>query len=52
MGAVEEDLSIAFITVRYLLEGHYKIYYRVEGSLIKILRVFDARQNPDRLRNR
>lgn len=51
MGAVEEELSNAFITVRYLLEGHYKIYYRMDGSVVKILRVFDTRQNPDRLRN-
>lgn len=52
MGAVEEELSNAFVTVRYLLEGHYKIYYKVDGPLVKILRVFDTRQNPDLLRNR
>lgn len=52
MGAVEEELSNAFITVRYLLEGHYKIYYKIDGSLVKILRVFDSRQSPALLRNR
>lgn len=52
MGAVEHEYTNAFITVRYLLEGHFKIYYKVEGQVVKILRVFDTRQNPDRLRKR
>jgi plasmid stabilization system protein ParE len=35
---------------RRLLEGHYKIIYRVEGDTVHIVTVFDTRQNPDKLR--
>ncbi|MCP5106473.1 MAG: type II toxin-antitoxin system RelE/ParE family toxin [bacterium] len=34
---------------RYLVEGNYKIIYRVKGNRVIIDTVFDARQNPDKL---
>lgn len=51
MGAVEWSHSDRFKTVRYLVEGHYKIYYEIRPDCVEILSVFDTRQNPDRLRN-
>jgi plasmid stabilization system protein ParE len=35
---------------RRLIEGRYKIIYRVEGDTVYISAIFDTRQNPDRLR--
>ncbi|MCK4765579.1 MAG: type II toxin-antitoxin system RelE/ParE family toxin [Candidatus Aminicenantes bacterium] len=34
---------------RYLVEGNYKIIYRVKGRRVIIATVFDVRQNPDKL---
>ncbi|MCP4150853.1 MAG: type II toxin-antitoxin system RelE/ParE family toxin [bacterium] len=34
---------------RYLLEGNYKIIYRIKSDKIIIDTVFDARQNPQKL---
>ncbi len=34
---------------RYLVEGNYKIIYRVKGNRVIIDTVFDVRQNPDKL---
>ncbi len=33
----------------YLVEGHYKILYWVEGKFVKIASVFDCRQNPEKM---
>jgi len=52
MGAVEWEHSDRFKTIRYLVEGHYKLYYEIRLDAVEILSVFDTRQNPDRLRNR
>ncbi len=35
---------------RYLVEGNYKIIYRVETKTVFIVRVFDARQAPEKLK--
>ncbi len=35
---------------RYLVEGNYKIIYRVKGNKIVINTVFDARQNPKKMK--
>ena len=34
---------------RYLVQGNYKIIYRVKGNRVIVDMVFDARQNPDKL---
>ncbi len=51
MGPIEWRHSDRFKTVRYLVEGHYKIYYEIRPDSVEILSVFDTRQNPERLRN-
>jgi len=35
---------------RYLLSGHHKIIYRIEKQTVLIIRVFDTRQNPNKLK--
>lgn len=34
---------------RRLVEGHYKIIYRVDGEYIYITDIFDSRQDPDKM---
>lgn len=34
---------------RRLVEGHYKIIYRIEGEYIYITDIFDSRQDPDKM---
>jgi hypothetical protein len=34
---------------RYLVEGKYKIIYRVEGNVLYVEDVFDCRQNPTKM---
>lgn len=34
---------------RFVVQWSYKIIYRIEGDRIIITRVFDSRQNPDKL---
>lgn len=35
---------------RYLVQGHYKIIYRIQNDYIIINSVFDTRQNPKKLK--
>ena len=35
---------------RRIIEGNYKIIYRVEGENIYITDIFDSRQNSDKMR--
>jgi plasmid stabilization system protein ParE len=35
---------------RRLVEGHYKIIYRVIGEYIYITDIFDSRQDPDKMK--
>jgi toxin ParE1/3/4 len=35
---------------RRLVEGHYKIIYRVVGEYIYITDIFDSRQDPDKMK--
>ena len=48
MGAIDFRKSNEAITIRYLLEGHYKIFYSYEREdrMIKIRAIKDTRQNP------
>ncbi len=34
---------------RYIIEGHYKIIYRIEDQILYIETIFDGRQNPDKI---
>lgn len=35
---------------RRIIEGHYKIIYRVEGQAIYITDIFDSRQDPNKMK--
>ena len=35
---------------RRLIEGNYKIIYRVDGQNIYIIAIFDKRQDPDKMK--
>lgn len=35
---------------RYLVKKYYEIIYRVDQTFIKIIAVFDCRQNPEKLK--
>lgn len=52
IGQVEENPVVAGRWFRYLVEGNYKIVYKVyaEDKQILIATVFDTRENPTRLK--
>ncbi len=49
MGAIEHWVSQPTKEYRYLVEGNYKIIYLVLNDIVSIERVFDTRQDPNRL---
>lgn len=49
-GPIEPLLKNLKGKYRYLTKGHYKIVYRVEKSSIYIVRIFDTRQDPSKLK--
>jgi toxin ParE1/3/4 len=52
IGATEENLVGLKQGHRYLVEGNYKIVYRVLHDNIYITDVFDCRQNPQKMKKR
>lgn len=50
IGAEEETLNDLKQGHRYLVEGNYKIIYRVVESEIYITDIFDCRQNPIKIK--
>ncbi len=50
-GQQEEYLMHLGKEHRRIVEGHYKIIYRVEGQAIYITDVFDSRQNPSKMKD-
>lgn len=48
MGAVARDLA-PLGRYRHWVSGHHRIIYRTEPEVIWILRVWDARRNPEEL---
>ena len=50
IGAVEENLFELKQEHRYLVEGNYKIIYRIINNDIYITDIFDCRQNPQKLK--
>ena len=50
IGQIEENLIELKQEHRYLVEGNYKIIYRVIGKDIYITDVFDCRQNPQKIK--
>lgn len=50
IGQREEYLEHLGKSHRRIIEGNYKIIYRIEGESIYITDIFDSRQNPDKMR--
>lgn len=50
--SIEENLISLKQEHRYLIEGNYKIIYRVVIKEIYIVDVFDCRQNPQKIKLR
>lgn len=48
-GPIEPSLAHRNREHRYLVIGHHKIIYRLEKQQVLIVRVFDTRQNPEKL---
>jgi len=50
MGAVEEQLRDLGLGHRYLVEGNYKIIYRIVEDSIYITDIFHTRQDPSKMK--
>ena len=50
LGQIEKYLEHIGKSHRRLIEGYYKIVYRVEGELIFVTDIFDSRQDPSKMR--
>jgi toxin ParE1/3/4 len=50
IGAIEENLIELKQQHRYLVEGNYKIIYRLINNDIYITDIFDCRQNPEKMK--
>ena len=51
-GQIEPHLLNSKNQYRYLVIGHWKVIYRISENQIVINDLFDARQNPRRLKSR
>ena len=51
LGFKEPLLENATKEYRSLIHNNYKIVYRIEDNTIYINRIFDCRQDPDKLKN-
>lgn len=49
LGKVDETMNEYGFEHRFLIEGNYKILYRVQGDEIRIVKVFDTRQDPEKM---
>ncbi len=49
-GQKEPYLEHLGLDYRRIIEGHYKIIYRVIGESIYITDIFDSRQDPDKMK--
>jgi plasmid stabilization system protein ParE len=50
LGQQEEYLEHFGQSHRRVIEGHYKIIYKVEGEMIVITDIFDSRQDPSKMK--
>lgn len=50
VGQSEPALETTGLDGRYLVEGNYKIIYRIEKHKISILDVFHTKQNPEKIK--
>jgi toxin ParE1/3/4 len=49
-GTKEPLLQQRKFEYRYLVEGHYKIIYWIDGNYIQVASIFDCRQNPVKMK--
>lgn len=52
IGQIEENLIELKQEHRYLVEGNYKIIYRIISDNVYITDIFDCRQNPQKIKRR
>ena len=50
IGQQEEYLEHMGLSHRRIIEGHYKIIYRIEGEFIYITDIFDSRKDPAKMK--
>jgi toxin ParE1/3/4 len=50
LGQVEKYLEHLELGHRRIIDGNYKIIYRIEGEIIFVTDIFDCRQDPSRMR--
>ena len=49
-GQIEEFLVELGLEHRRIVEGNYKIIYRIHNNIIYITDIFDTRQNPEKMK--
>ena len=51
LGQIEQNNILEGKELRYLIQGHCKILYKIvlEKEMIRIITVFDTRQSPDKI---
>ncbi len=50
LGQIEPMLTHLGQAHRRIIEGNYKIIYRIEGEIIFVINIFDSRQNPSTIK--
>ena len=50
MGQREEYLEHLGQSHRRIIEGNYKIIYRIDGDMIYVTDIFDTRQDPGKMK--
>jgi toxin ParE1/3/4 len=50
LGQHEDYLEHLNQSHRRIVDGHYKIIYRIEGEIIYITDIFDSRQDPGKMK--
>ncbi len=51
IGQEEEQLKSLNLGHRYLVEGNYKIVYRLVDQIVLVTDVFDTRQDPEKMKH-
>jgi plasmid stabilization system protein ParE len=49
IGAIESLLDNRSFEYRFIVENNYKIIYRFNDPIVRIISVFDCRQNPKKI---
>jgi len=49
-GQIEPTLEHLGLGHRRLIEGNFKIIYRVDGELVSVTDIFDSRMDPDKMK--